>query len=201
MKNLDLQILKYKTKYEDQWLECLKNSFYDSFYYDSLVKTKPRYENYSIELVAFSNDELVGLLDIELVSSDEQICGSQNTDCGQIAFVAIIPHKRRMRIGSRLLETAIQTLKSETTIKKIEILFREDNVTSSWLASLNFEKCAHYYEISLTSDFFTKYDINLPFGLIAGRLNAFAEQEAYEIISKEHAPEQTYPISVYQRNL
>ncbi len=196
---MDLQILKYESKYEDRWLECLKNSFYDSLYYDSLMKIKPRYENYSIELVAFFHDELVGLLDIEIVSPDEQICRSHDIDCSQIALVAILPDKRRMKIGTKLLETAFQILKNETTVKKIEILFRENNITSSWLASLDFEKCDHYYEVYLTSDFFMKYEINLPFGLIAGRLNAFAEQEAYEILSKELAPEQTYPISVFQK--
>ncbi|MHA1444674.1 MAG: hypothetical protein ACTSR4_07995, partial [Candidatus Hodarchaeales archaeon] len=80
-------------------------------------------------------------------------------------------------------------------------LFREDEGTSSWLVSLGFEKCDHYYEVFLTNDFFVKYGIKLPFGLIAGRFNAFVEQEEYEIISKQHAPEQTYPISVYQRRL
>lgn len=193
--------MKYESKYEDQWLECLRNSFFDSLYHDSVLKIKPRYENHSIELVAFMNDELVGLLDIEIVSPDEHICYSQDISCGQISLVAILPDKRRMKVGTKLLETAINILNKETTIKGIEILFREDNVTSSWLETLDFKKCAHYYEISLTNDFFVKYDVKLPFGLIAGRFNAFADQEAYEIISKEHAPEQTYPISVFQRSL
>ncbi len=196
-----LQILKYETKYEDQWLECLRNSFFDSLYYDSILKIKPRYENFSIELVAFIHHELVGLLDIEITSPDEHICCSQDIKCGQIVLVAISPHKRRMKIGTKLIETAIQILNEETTIEGIEMLFREDNITSSWLESLDFEKCAHYYEISLSGDFFSKYDIELPFGIIAGKLNAFADQEAFEIILKEHSPEQTYPISVFQRIL
>ena len=198
---MDLQILKYESKYEDRWLECLKNSFYDSIYYDSLLKIKPRYESLSIDLVAFLHDELVGLLDIEIVSPDEQICCPQNIICSQIALVAILPDKRRMKIGTKLLETAIQILKNETPVKKIEILFREDNIISSWLSTLDFEKCAHYFEVSLTSDFLKKYEIILPFGLIADRFNAFAEQEAYDIISNEHAPELTYPISVFQRTI
>jgi ribosomal protein S18 acetylase RimI-like enzyme len=198
---LDLQILKYESKYEDSWLECLKNSFFDSLYYDSLVKVKPRYENDSIELVAFINNELIGLLDVEIVSPDEYICCSDDIDCCQIVFVTILPNYRRMKIGTKLLETAIQILKNKTALKKIEILFREDMITSSWLESLNFEKCDHYYEISLTNDFFTKYGIDLPFGLIVGKFGAFVGQEGFELLSKEHAPEQTYPISVYQRDL
>ncbi|MHA1513195.1 MAG: GNAT family N-acetyltransferase [Candidatus Hodarchaeales archaeon] len=198
---MTLQILKYESKYEDQWLECLRISFFDSLYHDSVLKIKPRYENHSIELVAFMNDELVGLLDIEIVPPDEHICYSQDISCGQISLVAILRDKRRMKIGTKLLETAINILNTETTIKGIEILFRDDNVTSSWLETLEFKKCAHYYEISLTNDFFVKYGVKLPFGLIASRFNAFADQEAYEIISKEHAPEQTYPISVFQRSL
>ncbi len=193
--------MRYKIEFEDKWLECLKDSFYDSLYFDSIVKIKPRYENYSVELVAFISDELVGLLDIEIISPDEQICSSKENFCGQIALVAVIPDKRRLKIGTKLLESAIQILVKETTIKELEILFREDGVTSSWLTSLNFEKCAQYYEVSLVSDFFAKYEINLPFGLIPNRFDAFIEKEFFELITNEHAPEQTYPISIFQKGL
>ena len=198
---MDLQIETYESEFEERWLECLKNSFYKSEYFDSLVRIKPRYENYSIELVAFLDDELVGLLDIETVPPDEQICRSKKDFCGQIALIAVVPSKRRNKIGTKLVESAIQILKEETTIKELEILFREDAVTNLWLASLNFEKCAHYYEVSLAGDFFTKYDIDLPFGLIPSRLDAFVEEESFNIIKKNHAPEQTYPISVFQKSL
>jgi ribosomal protein S18 acetylase RimI-like enzyme len=193
--------VKYKIDFEDKWLECLKNSFYDSLYFDSLVKIKPRYENHSVELVAFISDELVGLLDIEIVPPDEQICRSREDFCGQIALVAVIPDKRRLKIGTKLLDSAIEILGKETRIKEIEILFREDGVTSSWLTFLNFEKCAQYYEVSLASDFFAKYGIKLPFGLIPNRFDAFLEKESFDIITKEHSPEQTYPISVFQKGL
>jgi ribosomal protein S18 acetylase RimI-like enzyme len=193
--------VKYKIDFEDKWLECLKNSFYDSLYFDSLVKIKPRYENHSVELVAFISDELVGLLDIEIVPPDEQICRSREDFCGQIALVAVIPDKRRLKIGTKLLESAIEILGKETRIKEIEILFREDGVTSSWLTSLNFDKCAKYYEVSLVSDFFAKYEIKLPFGLIPNRFDAFLEKESFDSITKEHSPEQTYPISVFQKGL
>ena len=193
--------MRYKIEFEDKWLECLKNSFYESLYFDSLLKIRPRYENHSVELIAFISNELVGLLDIEIVPPDEQICRSGEDFCGQIALVAVIPDKRRLKIGTKLLESAIKILEKETRIKKIEILFREDGVTNSWLTSLNFEKCAQYYEVSLVSDFFAKYEIKLPFGLIPNRFDAFLEKESFDIITKEHAPEQTYPISVFQKGL
>jgi ribosomal protein S18 acetylase RimI-like enzyme len=193
--------VRYKTEFEEKWLECLKNSFFDSLYFDSLVKFKPRYENHSVELVAFLDDEFVGLLDIEIVPPDEQICLSREEFCGQIALVAVIPDKRRLKIGTKLLEFAIEILGNETKINEIEILFREDGVISSWLTSLNFQKCAKYYEVSLVSDFFAKYDVKLPFGLIPNRLDAFLEKKSFDLITKEHAPEQTYPISVFQKGL
>jgi ribosomal protein S18 acetylase RimI-like enzyme len=166
-----------------------------------MVKIKPRYENHSVELVAFINDELVGLLDIEIVPPDEQICRSNDEFCAQIAFVAVIPDKRRLKIGTKLLEFATEILEKETKIKEIEILFREDGVVSTWLTSLNFEKCAQYYEVSLASDFFDNYAITLPFGLIPNRLDAFLEKEAFDIFTREHSPENTYPISVFQKGL
>ena len=59
-------VRSYEMKDEQKWLLCLKDAYFSSEYVDHLVKMKPRYENPSIELVAIENDQILGLIDIEI---------------------------------------------------------------------------------------------------------------------------------------
>ena len=198
---MDLRIINYNPSFENQWLRCFRDSYYESSYFDSLVPFKPRYEGYSIELIALLDTDLVGFLDIEVVSVEEQFCSNADLKCAQISLIGVRPDKRRMKIGSKLIALALQRIKNETEVDVLEIIFREDNIVSKWLISLGFEKCSSYYELSFTNDFLSKYDITLPFGLVLGSMNVFADKEAYEQLVIEHAPEYTYPISVFIKTL
>ena len=199
---MDLLILNYNLEYEKNWLECLKEAFYSSPYYDTLLQVKPRYENPSIELIALDQTELIGFLDIEIVPQEEQFCfnDEENVECGQLSLIGVHPDYRRRGAATKLLKTAIKRLCNEYQINRLEIFFREDPMILSWVESVGFQECANFYEITLTDDFFEKYDIELPFGINPSLLIGFVDQDGYRMLSNRHPPEKTYPILIYKKD-
>ena len=200
---MNIEISKYSPEYENKWLECLKESFYSSPYYDTLMKVKPGYENPSIELVAFDSTNLVGFLDIEIVPEDDQFCSLDEEDitCGQISLIGVHPDYHRHGIATQLFKTAIGKDFHDNRIDRLETFFRKDIAILEWVESVGFTRCAQFFEITLTDDFFFKYDIELPFGINPSLLHGFVDQKGYEMLSNRHPPEKTFPILIYKKDL
>jgi ribosomal protein S18 acetylase RimI-like enzyme len=196
-------ISKYVPDHENKWLQCLKEAFYFSPYYDTLMKVKPGYENPSIELVAFDSSNLVGFLDIEVIPEEDQFCRTpeENITCGQIALIGVHPDYHQRGIATRMFETAITNDFHDHKIDRLEVFFRKDDTILKWVESVGFIQCAKYYEITLTDDFFFKYDIELPFGINPSLLHGFVDQNGYEMLSNRHPPERTFPILIYTKDL
>ena len=197
---MKILISEYSPEYENKWLQCLKEAFYFSPYYDTLMKVKPGYENPAIEIIAFDSSKLVGFLDIEIVPKEDQFCSSDEKDlrCGQISLIGVHPNYRRCGIASEMFETAISDYLTDFKIDRLEIFFRKDIPILNWVEFVGFTQCANFFEITLTDDFFYKYGIEIPFGINPSLLHAFVDQDGFEMLSNRHPPEKTFPIAGFQ---
>lgn len=194
-------IEKYSPKFEEDWLGCLKEAFYNSKYHDTILKMKPRYETPAIELIARHEDKIIGFLDVEIVSSEEQLCEGEISSAGQVSLLTVHPRYRRKGVGRLLLKTACEELKRNYRIGKIECFFREDSIIVDFLTSLGFKQCDMYYELTFTRDFFDKYRINLPFGVNPSLLTGFVQEEEYRNLINNYPPENTIRILVFQTSI
>ncbi len=199
--SLKIEIRSYSEKYEVKWLECIKDAFYESNYFDSILKNKPRYETQAIELIAIYENHVVGLLDIEIIPAEEQLCGNGNNDLAQISLLAVSPNYRRKGIGRKLLRHTIDHIKIHFQIRKIEFFFREDIAIINLLNSLGFEQCETFYELTFTRDFFDKYNVILPFGVNPSIISGFVYEDDYRDLVNNYPPEKTSRIFVYQIDL
>ncbi|MHA1976733.1 MAG: GNAT family N-acetyltransferase [Candidatus Hodarchaeales archaeon] len=198
---MDYRIKKYKTEFEEEWLECLKETFYTSLYYDTILKSKPRYEEPILELITLHGNKVVAFLDIELIPPTEQLCGKDDAHCGQITLIGVHPKYRRQKIATNLLEFAINEINKNKRINRLEISFREDIGIRNWFDSMNFQQCAKYFEVSLSEDFFLKYGMELPFGIHPSLLSGFVDEEGFRTLSTDHPPEKTFPYLIMEKNL
>lgn len=196
---LELEIRNFTSLDEDEWLKCHIAAYYESYFFDELVKIKPRYEAISLELVGIVNKEIVGILDIEIEEEAGQLSFQEAEKSGLISIIGIKPHYRRKNIATKLLQTAITLLKNEHTIHRLEIWVREDTTLLSWLEKNRFKEINRFYQVTLTTDFFLKYDIDLPFGLTPDILTANADSEGYSELSQYHAPEKTERIIIFEK--
>ncbi|MHA1995381.1 MAG: GNAT family N-acetyltransferase [Candidatus Hodarchaeales archaeon] len=195
------QIENYDSQHEDQWLECLKETFYDSLYYDTMLKFKPRYEQPIVELVTLHGEKIVAFLDIEMIPPTEQLCRKDEAHCGQITLIGVHPDYRRKNLGTNLLEYAIKHIKNKFKATRLEVSFREDEGIYRWFHSMKFLPCDKYYEVSFSQDFFIKYGIELPFGINPSVLTGFVDQEGFRYLTTDHPPEKSYSYLIMEKIL
>jgi ribosomal protein S18 acetylase RimI-like enzyme len=198
---LNFQIENYTSEYEEEWLFCLKETFYTSSYYDTILKFKPRYENPIVELITLHGKKIVAFLDIELIPPSEQLCGKDEDYCGQITLIGVHPKFRRRKLATNLLEFAVSSIKSKSKVNRIEVSFRKDDGIYRWFHSLNFLHCDTYYEVNFSQDFFIKYGIELPFGINPSSFTGFVDKEGFKYLTTDHPPEKTYPYVIMEKIL
>ncbi|UCG01416.1 MAG: GNAT family N-acetyltransferase [Candidatus Heimdallarchaeota archaeon] len=192
-------IRDYSSSDEDNWIQCQLQSYLESPYYDVLNKFKPRYENPAIELIALVKGNLVGILDIEIEQKKGQFCFDETERSGMISVIGVLLQYRRKSIGSKLIEKGIELVRDNFDVHRIEIWIREDPVTILWLKKNQFQKIHKFYEVILTTDFFDKYQVELPFGIIPSFLTGNVESEGFFQLTQQHPPERTFPILIYER--
>ncbi len=193
------KIRQYHPSDEESWVKCHLFSYYDSTYFDELVKVKPRYETPSIELVKIQNDEIVGFLDVELEIEPGQFCFDENNRSGMISVLGVLPQHRREGIATKLVERALNVMSNDHDVHRLEIWVREDPSMLSWLKKLEFQELYRFYQVVFTSDFFEKYNIELPFGINPVLLTGNVESEGFSEMIKSHPPERTFPIIIYEK--
>jgi len=199
---MELEIRNFTSLDEDEWLKCHTAAYYESFFFDELVKIKPRYEATSLELVGIVNKEIVGILDIEIEEAAGQLSFQEAEKSGLISIIGIKPRYRRKTIATRLLQTAITLLKNEhLNLTRLEIWVRDDTTLLSWLEKNGFSEINRFYQVTLTTDFFLKYDIDLPFGLAPDTLTANADSETYSELSQYHPPEKAERVIILERSI
>lgn len=140
------RIRDYRLEDETQWLRCRALSFLDTAYYDDVRRNKPTYENPSIELVAISERQLVGLLDIEYETSAGTVCSHREGLAGMIWELAVHPDHRRRGIASSLLAQALPRLR-QAQIVRLEAWTRDDECARGWYRKQGFTKLDSYLHV------------------------------------------------------
>lgn len=197
---VNIKIQKYTISDQDDWLNCHTQIYYQSVFFDELLKIKPRYETPNIELIGLNEEGvIIGILDIEIEEEKGQLCTSDKEISGLISVIGVLPKYRRKKIATKILNRAIEILKNEYSIHRLELLTREDTRIISWLQCHQFKEIYRFYQVTLTSDFFSKFDIELPFSLSPDMLTASIDEEAYSTLMMYHPPEKTERILIFEK--
>ncbi len=196
---MEVKIRNYRLSDEEKWLDCHKDSYNKSFFFDELLKIKPRYETPSIELVALYKDIIVGILDIEIEEESGQLCFKNGEKSGIISVIGVKPQYQRKKVASKLLNSSINLLKDQYSIFRLEIWIHYENTILSWLNKNGFKEFYRYYQMDFTSDFFEKFDINLPFDLNPILLRVSADTDTYSNLIEYHSPEKTERIILLEK--
>ena len=126
------QIRRYRPPDERSWLRCRVLSFLDTAYFDDVWTTRPN--SPAIQLVAVTEGEVVGLLDVEIEG-----------DLATIDTVAIHPDHQGRGIGTHLLEMARTQLPASVTT--LDAWTRDDPATLAWYHRRGFEESEHYLHV------------------------------------------------------
>jgi ribosomal protein S18 acetylase RimI-like enzyme len=196
-----LTIREYSSSDDEEWRKCRLASYFDSSYFDEIIKDKPRYENPVIELIAILDSKIVGILDIEIELEPGQFCWNNKHRSGLITVIGVLPLYRRRGIANKLVKTAFVRTQKKYKVQRLEIWLRNDPGTISWLKQLNFKEIHEYYQIFLSEDFFDKYSINLPFGLNPISMTACVESEGFIKLTNQHPPEKSFKIKGFEKFL
>lgn len=141
-----MNIRKYNPTDEQGWVRCRVISFLDSAYFDDVHRTKEKYENPAIELVAEIDGKIVGLLDLEYETEIGDV--GYKSDCltGVIWHLAVLPEYRRQGIAAQLLQEALKQAKQKG-ITLIQAWTRDDQFVLDWYKQNGFEKRESYYHV------------------------------------------------------
>jgi ribosomal protein S18 acetylase RimI-like enzyme len=145
-KRISLEIRFYKSSDENQWIRCRLLSYFDTSYFDNVLREKEKYEYESIELVAIENKEIVGLVDLELETTPGDFCSRNDLKSGMIWHIAVHPDHRRKGIATNLLNYAIRIAKDKNT-QRIEAWTRDDNWVLEWYEKMGFSKVNSYLQV------------------------------------------------------
>lgn len=141
----------YREEDEQGWLRCRVLSFLGSAYYDDVRKEKERYDGPSIELVAHSGGEIVGLIDVELEREPGTVCSERNGLGGMIWHVATHPDDQRRGVATALLEEAERLARAENVVR-FEAWTRDDAHVHAWYESHEFDLVDSYLHVYVELD-------------------------------------------------
>lgn len=130
----DFVVRLYCPADEASWLRCRLLAFFGTCYYDDVQVSRAEFELPAVQLVAIHQDELVGLIDVEIDGSAATI------DC-----VAVHPDFQRMGLGGRLLAAVLEQLPS--TVKTLDAWTREDSQALEWYSAAGFVEQFRYLHV------------------------------------------------------
>jgi len=129
-------IRQYRKSDEREWLRCRVVSFLDCSYWNDVKTAKEAYPHPGISFVAEENGTIIGLIDIELDSSD-LYC----TDKGRGAIIwdlAVLQEYRKTGIAKKLWGCALKELKSQG-VQYCEVWTQDDVAANSFYNSIGFQ--------------------------------------------------------------
>ena len=141
----------YRDEDERGWVVCRVLSFLDSAFYDDVRQAKEHYGHDSIELVAESEGEIVGLIDIECEHAPGTICESRPGLGGMIWHLAVHPGQQRLGVATALLREA-EIRAREHGLGRFEAWTRDDAAARSWYESRGFELVDGYLHVYVELD-------------------------------------------------
>ncbi|WP_059170631.1 GNAT family N-acetyltransferase [Bacillus sp. FJAT-27445] len=142
-----MEIIDYQKEYEEGWLRCRVLAYLHTSMYEDVVTQKPTFgDRPSIELLAIENNEVIGILDMVLDSTQQKTTILGNDLGAFLQVIAVHPDYQSKKIGQRLFNTALERL-SKTNISFIELYTRDDVQANNFYQKLGFEKRLEYYDV------------------------------------------------------
>lgn len=135
----DVFVRPYRASDESDWLRCRVLAFLNTSYFDDVFTSKPKYHSRSIELVAFCDGHLVGVLDVTF-----------DGDAATIETIAVLPEASRSGTGKALLEEAIRQLPPR--IAMLDAWTREDEAANGWYTKQGFTERFRYLHVFATDE-------------------------------------------------
>jgi ribosomal protein S18 acetylase RimI-like enzyme len=144
---LSFEIRNYVDAEEQGWVRCRVLGFLDSAFFDDVRREKEHYDGPAIELVAVADDQIVGLLDLELEPAPGVLW---DTDArgGVIWHVAVHPDYRRRGIASALVERSLE-LAREEDLEIVQAWTRDDPWVQAWYEACGFRRRYGYLHVYL----------------------------------------------------
>ena len=96
----ELVVRAYRDADERGWVVCRLLSFLDTAFYDDVRRSKERYGNPAIELVAERDGEIVGLIDVECETEPGTVCEERPGLGGMIWHLAVHPDHQRQSVAT-----------------------------------------------------------------------------------------------------
>ncbi len=146
-----VSIRPYRDDDERGWVVCRVLSFLDSAFLDDVRQEKEHYDHEAIELVAESDGEIVGLIDVECESEPGTICEEREDLGGMIWHLAVHPGRQRRGIATALLEEAESRARSGG-LARLEAWTRDDTAARAWYESRGFEPVQSYLHVYIEMD-------------------------------------------------
>ncbi len=141
-----MNIREYKKTDEKEWLKCRLLSFFDSSYYDDVVRSKDEYSTNDINLVAVEGDSVIGFIDIEIERKANEMCTGEGEVGGVIWNLGVLPEYRNKNIASKLLDIALEIAK-EKNIKRLQAWTQDDIAANKWYKKRGFEYIQGYLNV------------------------------------------------------
>ncbi|MEK4969998.1 GNAT family N-acetyltransferase [Cytobacillus sp. FSL R7-0696] len=146
-----MEIRAYRPEDEIGWVRCRVLAFLDSAYYDNVLTAKEHYENQAIELIAITDQTVVGLIDVEYENEERSVCFQGSGLGGMIWHIAVHPDYRRQGIARALL-TEAERIARKKNIHRLEAWTRDDNGVNSWYQQNGFTSDYSYLHLYINEE-------------------------------------------------
>jgi hypothetical protein len=117
------------------------------------------------------------------------LCFTDGDISGIISVIGVRPQYRRKMVATSLLNSAINLMRDQYSIHRLEIWVRNDIRVLSWLKKNGFKEFHQFYQMDFAYDFFEKFEIKLPFDLNPILLSVTADPDAFSSLIEYHPPE------------
>lgn len=141
-----MKIREYQLDDEQGWVRCRVLSFLETAYYDNVLRSKEKYENPAIELVAVEDGQIVGLIDVEYEMEEGTVCSQGEGLGGMIWHIAIHPDYKGKGIGVKLLKE-VEKIALEKGLNRLEAWTRDDEWVNRWYEKNGFNQVGSYLHV------------------------------------------------------
>ena len=143
-----MAIRNYASVDEASWLRCRLLFFFDTPYYDDVIRQKPKYDGKTVEIIAESEEEIVGFLDLEYEEKPATLCVEEGPQGAVIWEFGVRPEYRRKGLGTSMLTQVIGDCRKQGA-KRIQAWTRATESICGWYETRKFRCIASYWHVWL----------------------------------------------------